>query len=90
MKKPRAKPELKLPLTIWISALIPAVGADIYGGIRLSVALTERDCYKDLAEWLEIEYVSIRQTKAMLDQNLGVSGPFGIKNWRVEEQVIYG
>lgn len=39
-------------MKIWISALIPRQGADVYEGVRLQVSLSESDCYRDLGEWL--------------------------------------
>jgi len=77
---------------IWVSALIPAYGADIYDGVRLLVSLTEADCYRDLAEWLEIPYRGPKATTKALDRAMDpktAKPGFGIHLWRVEEQVVY-
>lgn len=74
---------------VWISALIPAVGADTYDGVRVSAFLTEEDCYRDLADWLEIFYESNAQVAAALDEAVDWDDDLGIKCWKVEEQRIY-
>lgn len=78
-------------MRIWISALIPAHGADTYDGVRLQASLSEEDCYRDLAEWLEIEYESNVQVAAALDAQLDVfkqrSG-YELDRWKVEAQEV--
>ena len=39
-------------MKIWISALIPESGAEIYEGVRIAIAASEEECYRDLGEWL--------------------------------------
>ena len=40
---------------IWISALVPKQGAEVYDGIRLTVSTNERKAWEDLNEWLAEE-----------------------------------
>ena len=76
---------------IWISALIPVDGGFIYRGIRLRASLTEEDCYRDLADWLDIEYKSKKQVRAALEAEAESAAPhngFGIRMWKVERQEV--
>ena len=81
---PRKKPAT----TVWISALIPARGADCYEGVRVQASLTEQDCYRDLHEWLQdgddymTDFESVASTAALL------SGSEEVQLWKVEEQSV--
>ena len=82
----------KPAVRVWVIALIPLEGADYYDGVRVAAFLTEEDCYRDLAEWLEIDYVSNDQTKAALDRatyDEPNEEGYGIQAWKIEEQTIY-
>jgi hypothetical protein len=39
-------------MKVWVSALIPMKGSDIYDGVRLQVSTSEEEAYHDLACWL--------------------------------------
>jgi hypothetical protein len=81
---------MEITIDIWVSALVPVEGADTYDGVRLQASLSEVDCYRDLAEWLEVPYKSVKQVRAALKAHSGPAARpgFGIRLWKVEEQTV--
>lgn len=92
--KPRKKPTKPKALTVWVSTLIPKIGADTYDGVRVQVSPTERDCYADLAEWLEINYADnedLEKLKRIVSDGFEEDREgFAVEHWNVQEQTIYG
>lgn len=82
--------------TIWVSALVPAEGADLYNGVRLAVSDSEVEAYRDLAEWLSEcsgedlsfeEKLALEQgTVEQIADALGAS--LEIRSWNVEEREL--
>lgn len=81
------------PITVWISLLVPREGADTYNdcGVRVQVSLTKEDCFRDLADWLEVEYESVEATQDALGEAMDEESAregYGVRHWHVEEQTV--
>ena len=80
--------------SIWVSALIPTVGADVYDGVRLSAASTEIEALHELVEWLQDEGTADEEVncestnKADLERWLNDAVGLSIRSWKVEECLI--
>ena len=70
---------------MFISAIIPTQGAEIYEGVRTTISLTEEEAYEDLADWLDGTFTTVIDTIDRLNQAVTDNE---IKLWKVEEQKI--
>ncbi len=89
MKTKPTKEEKTVGKWVWVSVLIPAQGADLYDGARVMVCDSQKECYQDLSEWMDLEWDGINSTIDELNLRIGDSDEIApghrITMWKVEK-----